>query len=126
MRANILIAHSDQVQAETFSLGLSVYGHSCICVDSKKDIYNYLNIGTKQTFNLLIADISNPGWVDAELILKIHRKNPDLPVVVISGLKKPEALEKISRIGVPIISKPFNPKTLNRVVHENARVTAER
>jgi len=118
MNANILIVNSEHIQAETLSLGLFVFGHNCICVDNNKDAFQVLNVKAKDKIDLVLADISNPGWSGLELIRQIRLERPEVPMVVITGLKAPFAVNAAREMGITILSKPFNPQKLNRIIQE--------
>jgi len=69
-----------------------------------------------QEFGLVVTDHVMPGGTGAEFVRALRRKNPELPVIVISGLA--EAEDEYSGMGVTFLQKPCAPPELVRRVRD--------
>jgi CheY-like chemotaxis protein len=89
-----------------------------------------LEIIGRKIFDLVVSDIVMPGSMDgAELAREIRRRNPDLPVLLVTGysqaassvagdfsvLRKPFGIAELSRITARIIAEAKQPPTSNLV-----------
>jgi DNA-binding response OmpR family regulator len=63
-----------------------------------------------QEFGLVVTDHVMPGGSGAEFVRALRRNNPELPVIVISGLA--EAEDEYSGMGVTFLQKPCPPPVL--------------
>jgi len=89
-----------------------------------------LEIIGRKIFDLVVSDIVMPGTMDgAELAREIRRRNPDLPVLLVTGysqaassaagdfsvLRKPFGIAELSRMAARIIAEAKQPPTSNLV-----------
>jgi DNA-binding response OmpR family regulator len=118
MNIGLLIVTNERIQAETLSLGLSVYGHRCICAANNKDALEILREENKDEIDLVIADLSNPGWSGFEMIMQIRCARPELPIVVITGLKTPLAVFAVRKMGIPVLRAPYDPAKLDGTIRK--------
>jgi CheY-like chemotaxis protein len=73
---------------------------------------------------LLIVDIFMPGVEGLETIQRVHQQNPDLPIIVMSGLNfrsasatPPDFLTMATKLGAACaLRKPFRPGELREAV----------
>lgn len=63
--------------------------------------------------DLLLTDIKMPGIDGFEMAKRIHQKNPEIPVVMMSGYaNKNHLLQAIETEAAGFIEKPFSPKKM--------------
>lgn len=63
----------------------------------------------QENYQLIITDYKMPQMDGAEFLVEARRINPDLPVIMISGLMNLPELIKVANIGVTLVlEKPFN------------------
>ncbi len=63
----------------------------------------------KENYQLVITDYKMPQMDGAQFLQEARRINPDLPVIMISGLMNMPELIKVANIGVTLVlEKPFN------------------
>ncbi len=63
----------------------------------------------QENYQLVITDYKMPQMDGAEFLQEARRINPDLPVIMISGLMNMPELIKVANIGVTLVlEKPFN------------------
>jgi len=83
---------------------------------------------------VLILDIFMPGMDGFELLREVHRRRPELPVIVISGAsifsasdQSPDFLAMAVKLGAICgIRKPFTPRELIAAVNQGLGGTATR
>ena len=56
-----------------------------------------------------------PGLSGAEVANRILRKQPDLPILFVSGYSETEAVKRVAP-DAPLLSKPFRADALNNAV----------
>lgn len=79
------------------------------CLDPKEAVVRL----RKEDFDLVISDYKMPGMDGAEFLTEARKINPDLPVVMISGLMNLPELIKVANIGVTLVlEKPFKTEEL--------------
>jgi len=72
----------------------------------------------RETVDLLITDIYLPGMSGAELIVRVNRLLPELPIIVITGHAEKMSPEEAASSGiVSYFEKPVEPVAFIRAVH---------
>ena len=115
--ARILIIDDDPAVQTTIQLLLERAGHS---VGVASDGRAGLEAFTRGQFDLLFLDVFMPGMDGLETMRLIHRKQPKMPIIVISGRPfvpdlspEPDYLEMATKLGaVCSLPKPFKPAAL--------------
>ncbi|MBI3199027.1 MAG: response regulator [Rhodospirillales bacterium] len=69
------------------------------------------------SFDLLLTDLGLPGMSGEELAAEVHRRSPDLPVVIASGYGRPEAQVG----GHQFITKPYSAIDLQQALDHASR-----
>jgi DNA-binding response OmpR family regulator len=74
--------------------------------------------GGEIEFTLLVTDITMAGRDGIELARLMRRRNPEVPVIYITG--RPDAMDRVDRgnASVALVAKPFLPSDLVRVAKE--------
>ncbi len=104
--ASILIADDEQVFRETTADLLRLRDYRCDCVAESESVLSALK---DQPFDLVVADIRMPGNSGLQLVEKIHREYPGLPVILVTGA--PSLDSAIRSIELPVVAyltKPLN------------------
>lgn len=113
--AKILIADDDRAVQATIRLLLERAGHSVVVANDGRKA---LAIVESENFDLLFLDIGMPGMDGLETMRLIHRQQPLVPVIVISGnpmgsASGPDILDRATKPGaVTTLRKPFKPAAL--------------
>lgn len=67
----------------------------------------------------VLLDLSMPNMDGGETFLEMHRLNPEVPVVLLSGYAEPDSVERLSTEGLAgFLVKPFKPVALVEKVRE--------
>ena len=104
---SILVVDDDEPVRETMTWMLEDAGHD---VHSAADATEALSfLGRHDRVNLVISDINMPGINGVELARQAKRRWPHIPVILVSGRPPPIGAD-------PFISKPFDWRTLSRVI----------
>ena len=115
--ARIEVIDDDQAIRTTIKLLLEREGHEVVLAeDGRRGIEQF----QEGQFDLLIVDIFMPGMDGLETIRSIHRMQPDIPIIVISGYGFRTALESVPDFlnmamkfgAVSSLQKPFRPSQL--------------
>jgi CheY-like chemotaxis protein len=119
--ARILVVDDDQAIRATVALLLHAVGHEVVAALDGRD--GIVKCQSEQ-FDLLIVDIFMPGVEGLETIQSVHRQNPNLPIIVMSGLNfrsasptPPDFLTMATKLGAArALRKPFRPSELREAV----------
>ncbi len=121
MPATILLIDDNAVQAATRQTILKRAGFFVIAVLSpERALEQYRNREFPSPIDLIITDHIMPGMTGAEFVRAVRDFDPDVPVLVISGLV--EAEDEYTDLGVNFRLKPLLPDDLLASVH---RLVAE-
>jgi CheY-like chemotaxis protein len=115
--ARILIIDDDPGVQSTIRLLLEREGHSvAVASDGREGLVAF----TAEQFDLLFLDVFMPGMDGLETMRLIHRRQPNMPIIVISGrpfapdlAPEPDYLGMATKLGaVCSLPKPFKPAAL--------------
>jgi putative nucleotidyltransferase with HDIG domain len=87
------------------------------CVASHSP-FEALNKIRNEEFSLLISDIMMPGMSGMELLRCVRRRDPEIAVIMITGMADVKTAVDSLRMGASdFITKPFDLPTIHRAVH---------
>jgi CheY-like chemotaxis protein len=121
--ANILVIDDDHAVLATIKLLLERDAYDVVVTDDGRKGLELFRTGT---FDLLIVDIFMPAMDGLETMSLVHRLQPGIPIIVISGHEvrsasknAPDFLRMATRLGaVSSIQKPFRPAELLTAVND--------
>ena len=113
---NILVVDDDEDVREVLKDTLELAGHKIVdCPDAFVALEEIEN----ESFDLIITDQGMPGMTGLEMSEQIHKKYPQIPIVMISGWGTQINSDEAARNGiVTIMSKPFHLKDVQDMVEE--------
>jgi len=119
----ILLVDDDRTIRTSIDLLLKRAGHDVVAATDGRDGFAKTEA---ERFDLLIVDIFMPGMDGLEMIRQVHRGQPRLPVIAMSGmifrptsLLAPDFLAMAIKLGaVKSLRKPFQPRELLAAVDE--------
>lgn len=117
MKANILIVDDEKGILSSLSRHLKLEGYSVITAE---DGATALSKFYDETIDLVLLDVILPDINGMDVLEKLKKGDPNLPVIIISGHGTIEMAVKATRLGAfDFIEKPINPDKLDIVI-ENA------
>lgn len=115
--AKIVLVDDDDLVREFAQLTLTRAGHTVLPAGSVKEALHILDQGD---VDLLITDIFMPESDGLELVRQVRRRQPDLPVLAISGGGRAVGLDYLHAARIfgagDTLNKPFAPRTLTAKV----------
>jgi len=80
-----------------------------------------LSLLAKQTFDVVISEFDLPGESGLELLVHIRQDHPEI-ILVLTTTYEPDGLEeKVHRLGIGYVPKPFGIPFLVQVIHDLLR-----
>ncbi|MGE3191699.1 MAG: response regulator, partial [Vicinamibacterales bacterium] len=70
----------------------------------------------RQRIDLVLSDVVMPGMSGPELVRRIKRRRPDIPVLYMTGYAEPNPADAAALAAAPVLQKPFTPKALSDAV----------
>lgn len=85
----------------------------------------------QESYDVVLTDISMPGVSGVELLGHVRQRQPDTPVIVISGITDQEHAQGLLRLGAfAYLLKPFKleevEQSVERAVEHHTRLAEER
>ena len=83
------------------------------------------------TYDVVLTDLSMPGLSGLELLGFVHQRQPDTPVIIITGINDAEYAKGLIKMGAfAYLLKPFRleqvEETVKRALAYRRRLTEER
>jgi DNA-binding NtrC family response regulator len=119
--ARILVIDDDDLVLSSLRIQLEANDHEVITADSGQA---GITMVSRNAFDVVICDVFMPDMDGFETIRAIHERDPDVPVIVISGftfrhttVPTPDFLAMATQLGAACsLRKPFRPNELLRAV----------
>ena len=124
--AALLIVDDDETIRDTL-YDLFSELHMCHVADTAEQAITWLDQGA---YDVVLTDISMPGLSGVELLGHVRQRQPDTPVIVISGITDQEHAKGLLRLGAfDYLLKPFKleevERSVERAVGRHAQDTDE-
>ena len=121
MRGRVLVADDEEDLRELYSQALLDVGNE---VDLAPDTKTALEALDRGTFDVVVSDIVMPGGLDGIGFLKaIHERDPDLPVILVTGQPTLEsAMGALEYGAVQYLVKPVAMDALVKAVERGLRL----
>lgn len=112
----ILLAEDDRNLSRSMDILLTLEGFQVVAVYNGEEALHKL---VQQPYDLLITDIVMPNLNGLELIQKIRRLNPMLPIIVVSGKLNPQLVADLRAMNIQhIVPKPIKPVEFRKTVEQ--------
>lgn len=122
-KMRILLVDDDEDILSLLSTWLKKEGFDVVTVLSGEEALNQLHVVRP---NLVITDLFMGGMSGMELLSTIHRDNPLLPVIMLSGQAKiPDAVKATHLGSSAFLTKPVNKEELFEQVKRALRISTE-
>lgn len=117
LRGRILIADDDQNLLRALARTLERAGHDVIRIADGRAACEHLGELDPDDVDVVVTDITMPGADGLEVMRSAHKLDPDLPVVLMTGLPTVEtAVQALERGAYRYLLKPVDPETLTQAV----------
>ena len=104
-KASILVVDDDESIRKLLKKILERDGYAC---DTAENVDKALSKTAAQSFDLIISDINMPGKSGIELLKEIKKRYPNIPTLIISGIKDVTTSDSAISLGAyDYIVKPF-------------------
>jgi two-component system response regulator HydG len=114
MQSRVLIVDDDAEMREALEVVFAAAGHGC---EIAPDAIAALEIVDRQTFDVVVCDVVMDGMSGLELLDRVKRTHPALPVIVISGAGGvSQAVDAVKRGAFEYLVKPCGAEELRRIV----------
>lgn len=112
----ILVAEDDRSLSRSMDTWLTLEGFYVVTVFNGEEALNKL---VQQRYDLLITDIAMPRLNGLELIAKIRRLHPGLPILVVSGKVNETIIADLRELEVRyILPKPIKPTEFRKIINK--------
>ncbi len=119
----VLLVDDDHSLLRLLSLRLSTAGYEVSAVESGEQALAQLPLFQP---HLIITDLQMGGMDGLTLFDQVHRRNPSLPVMILTAHGTiPDAVEATSRGVFSYLTKPFDSKTLLEHVARALKITGD-
>jgi DNA-binding NtrC family response regulator len=114
--ASILIIDDEEAIRDSCYMVLQKQGHD---VRTAADGVQGLKLLEKELFHAVLLDLKLPGLEGREVLTRIKKDSPEIPVIVITGFATIEsAVDTIKRGAFDYLAKPFSPEELRVIVRK--------
>ena len=124
----ILVVDDDQMVLRLADSMLKRFGYRVITATSGKEALQLFEKSSDIEVHLALVDLVMPEMSGVELVERIQKLRPGLPVLHFSSYSEDDSLRPTFARGVPFIAKPFSSLQLTRKIREvldNPNVDAE-
>ena len=113
----VLLVDDDEDMQSSMKLILDFLGHATSVAPSGEEALAALAAGLRP--DVVVLDLNMPGLGGAGTLPRLRAAHPDLPVLLITGLKDQTALNLVQdHPRVRLVSKPFSLKDLQRELED--------
>jgi PAS domain S-box-containing protein len=114
---SILFVEDDQDQLVLIPRVLSQLGYSVTALPTGREAYERI-VADNQSIDLIITDYDMPEMNGLQLAHQIETVNPQIPIIIVTGRKKPEGMNNAAANIKKLISKPYNKTTISEAIRE--------
>ena len=112
----VLLVDDEKLILKGMSHLLDILQQDCMCAHNGKEALQAID---RQQVDLVISDIHMPRMNGFQLAQAIRQKQPDLPIVLITGCIWKDLKERAAKVGVRrILRKPFKFNNLLEIITE--------
>ncbi len=120
-KVRVLVVNQDPVETASLCRGLFLYGYQTVSGTNPSEAEAMLRGEASTQIDLLLTDLSSHEKTGFEIVKLARAITPTLPIIVIAGLKDSEELAALRQQGIPVLTKPFDPKKLDTRIQELMR-----
>jgi DNA-binding NtrC family response regulator len=121
VKAQVLVVDDDPLLLALLVETLTAIGYGVTGAPGGIDA---LDILQDRKFDLMVTDIKMPNLDGIQLLKKVRRHYPDMPVVFITGVATPEMISKAAPDG--FLAKPFRINHIEELIERTLRAGRDR
>lgn len=115
----VLVADDDEEMRSLVAAMLVGDGFEVMEVPSGSDAVEALESISAESWpregvDLIVLDQSMPGMSGLEMVRRLRAGHWTTPVILTTGFASPELIDRATRMGVPVLSKPFDLEALTQ------------
>lgn len=115
-KLKILVVDDKRVVGDMFDITLGYVGHKVTCITNPDEVINLIQ---KEQFDIAFLDLIMPKTDGVDLLGRLRKLSPDLPVVLMSGYSVEDKWIRGKELGaVSCLRKPFEYEDIRKVVKE--------
>ncbi|MBF0345194.1 MAG: response regulator [Nitrospirae bacterium] len=120
-KANILVTDDDPFVLESISILLKENGYNVMTCSSGREALGLMS-NSSDIVNVVITDIKMPGISGVELLDRLHRRYPDIPVILMTAFADLDmVIDAIKKGAYDFIIKPYRYEQLFYSVEKAVR-----
>jgi DNA-binding NtrC family response regulator len=108
--SNVLIVDDDSTLLKFFKIHLNKFFSKVTVVENGKEALEAMK---EKDMDLILTDVRMPKIDGLELLTKIRKQHPDIPILLISGEPMSSHQQEIASIADGFLAKPFSVDELN-------------
>lgn len=112
--SHILIVDDDDTLLKFFKIHLNKFFSRVIVVENAKDAMESIR---EKDIDMLLTDVRMPKVDGLQLLQKVRKNHPDLPILLISGEPMSQEQQDAIETADGFLSKPFSIDQLNEFIH---------
>jgi CheY-like chemotaxis protein len=109
----VLIVEDDETFCAFLTEILQRQGNEVVCSTDGLDGYQKAQ---SCPYDLIILDVRMPGLLGTEIAAALKQQTPSVRIILISAFADASLRDTASNLGTPLLSKPFSPADLFRVI----------
>jgi len=118
--ATVLVVDDDNYVRSFLRRFLEQDGHAVVDVgDGREAIERFSQ--QPQTFDLVLLDLTMPGWSGGTVLEELRNVDPSIPIVLSSGYPAERAGHLLELPGVQFLPKPYRPEELRECISRARR-----
>ncbi len=115
-KLKILVVDDKHVVGDMFDITLGFYGHKVTCITNPEEAISLIQ---KEQFDIAFLDLIMPKTDGVDLLGRLRKLSPDLPVVLMSGYTVEDKWTRGKELGAAsCLRKPFEYEDIRKVVKE--------
>jgi CheY-like chemotaxis protein len=108
--SNVLIVDDDSTLLKFFKIHLNKFFSRVTVVENGKEALDAMKL---KDMDLVLTDVRMPKIDGLDLMTKIRKHHPDIPILLISGEPMSDEQQAVARIADGFLAKPFSVDELN-------------
>ena len=110
----LVVDDEDTVRNNLFDL--FAYRHTCHAAATAEQALSYLSV---EEYDVVITDYKMPGLSGLDLLQQVRNRQPQTPVVMISGFSTKDRAQELIQLGAfAFVVKPFALSEIENVVNK--------